>query len=84
MDRKTKANLLDIARATGVSKMTVSRVLRGASGFSLIDREVLLDSPGFYAGYYGLETLLARQPKLDVVYFHNEEMAISGLAYATA
>ena len=32
MDRKT--NLEDIARATGVSKMTVSRVLRGGSGFS--------------------------------------------------
>ena len=47
----------------------------------LIDKEVLLDSPGFYAGFYGLETLLARQPKLDVVYFHNDEMAIGGLAY---
>ena len=47
----------------------------------LIDSEVLLDSPGFYAGFYGLETLLARQPKLDVVYFHNDEMAIGGLAY---
>ena len=33
-DRKNKANLEDIARATGVSKMTVSRVLRGGSGFS--------------------------------------------------
>ena len=29
-----KANLEDIARAAGVSKMTVSRVLRGGSGFS--------------------------------------------------
>jgi LacI family gluconate utilization system Gnt-I transcriptional repressor len=54
------------------------------AGFPLIDREILHDSPGFYAGYYGLETLLARQPKLDVVYFHNDEMAIGGLAYATA
>ena len=55
-----------------------------AAGFPLIDSEVLLDSPGFYAGYYGLETLLARQPDLDVVYFHNDEMAIGGLAYAAA
>ena len=47
----------------------------------LIDSEVLLDSPGFHAGFYGLETLLARQPELDVVYFHNDEMAIGGLAY---
>ena len=42
---------------------------------------MLHDSPGFYPGYYGLETLLARQPDLDVVYFHNDEMAIGGLAY---
>ena len=51
------------------------------AGHPLIDREVLHDSPGFYPGYYGLETLLARQPDLDVVYFHNDEMAIGGLAY---
>jgi LacI family transcriptional regulator, gluconate utilization system Gnt-I transcriptional repressor len=44
-------------------------------------REILQDSPGFYAGYYGLETLLAAQPALDVVYFHNDEMAIGGMAY---
>jgi LacI family gluconate utilization system Gnt-I transcriptional repressor len=40
--------------------------------------------PGFYAGYYGLETLLSRRRDLDVVYFHNDEMAIGGLAYAQA
>ncbi len=51
------------------------------AGHPLLDREVLLDSPGFYPGYYGLETLLARRPDLDVVYFHNDEMAIGGLAY---
>jgi LacI family gluconate utilization system Gnt-I transcriptional repressor len=54
------------------------------AGHPLIDREVLHDSPGFYPGYYGLETLLARQPDLDVVYFHNDEMAIGGLAYCQA
>ena len=51
------------------------------AGFPLVDQEVLLDSPGFYAGYYGLETLLTRSANLDVVYFHNDEMAIGGLAY---
>ena len=50
----------------------------------LIGREVLQDSPGFYAGYYGLETLLARSPDLDVVYFHNDEMAIGGLAWCAS
>lgn len=54
------------------------------AGHPLIDREILHDAPGFYAGYYGLETLLSRCPNLDVVYFHNDEMAIGGLAYAQA
>ncbi|WP_217438578.1 LacI family DNA-binding transcriptional regulator [Fertoeibacter niger] len=54
------------------------------AGHPLADREVLHDSPGFYAGFYGLEVLLARSPHLDVVYFHNDEMAIGGLAYCTA
>lgn len=51
------------------------------AGFPLADTEILHDTPGFYAGYYGLETLLTRRPDLDVVYFHNDEMAIGGLAY---
>ena len=54
------------------------------AGHPLIDKEVLHDSPGFYPGYYGLETLLARRPDLDVVYFHNDEMAIGGLAFCQA
>lgn len=52
------------------------------AGHPLVAHEVLHDMPGFYAGYYGLETLLSRQPRLDVVYFHNDEMAIGGMAYA--
>ena len=52
------------------------------AGHPLVAREILHDTPGFYAGYYGLETLLSRQSGLDVVYFHNDEMAIGGLAYA--
>lgn len=54
------------------------------AGHPLVAREVLHDMPGFYAGYYGLETLLSREPQLDVVYFHNDEMAIGGMAYAQA
>jgi LacI family transcriptional regulator, gluconate utilization system Gnt-I transcriptional repressor len=50
------------------------------AGHPLVDKEILLDSPGFYPGYYGLETLLARS-NLDAVYFHNDEMAIGGLAF---
>lgn len=51
------------------------------AGHPLADREILHDAPGFYAGYYGLETLLSRGADLDTVYFHNDEMAIGGLAF---
>lgn len=51
------------------------------AGYPLVDSEILHDAPGFYAGYYGLETLLSRTRALDLVYFHNDEMAIGGLAY---
>ena len=53
-------------------------------GHPLVASELLLDMPGFYAGFYGLETLLSRTRALDVVYFHNDDMAIGGLAYAQA
>lgn len=74
----SRADVMGNARLEGFS----SAIAR--AGAPLVDREVLLDGPGFYAGYYGLETLLARQPDLDAVYFHNDEMAIGGLAYAQA
>ena len=70
------ADMMGAARLEGF-EATLSR-----AGHPLIGQEVLHDAPGFYAGYYGLETLLARQADLDVVYFHNDEMAIGGLAYA--
>lgn len=54
------------------------------AGHPLVDAEVLHDSPGFYAGYYGLEVLLARRPDLDAVWFHNDEMAIGALAFCAA
>ena len=51
------------------------------TGVTLATEEILHDQPGFYAGYYGTETLLARNIALDAIYFHNDEMAIGGLAY---
>jgi LacI family transcriptional regulator, gluconate utilization system Gnt-I transcriptional repressor len=54
------------------------------AGYPLVDAEVLQDAPGFYAGYYGLETLLSRKARVDVVYFHNDDMAVGGLAYCQA
>jgi LacI family transcriptional regulator, gluconate utilization system Gnt-I transcriptional repressor len=71
-----RADVMGAARLKGFDA-TLTR-----AGHPLIAREILHDTPGFYAGYYGLETLLGRQPALDVVYFHNDEMAIGGMAYA--
>lgn len=71
-----RADVMGAARLEGF-EATLSRACH-----PLVAREVLHDMPGFYAGYYGLETLLGRQSGLDVVYFHNDEMAIGGLAYA--
>jgi LacI family gluconate utilization system Gnt-I transcriptional repressor len=68
----------------GQSRLDGFRTALAAGGHPLLDSEALHDSPGFYPGYYGLETLLARCPGLDVVYFHNDEMAIGGLAYCQA
>ncbi len=72
-----------LARADvmGSSRLDGFRAALAQAGHPLVDQEVLHDAPGFYAGYYGLETLLARRPDLDSVYFHNDEMAIGGLAF---
>jgi LacI family gluconate utilization system Gnt-I transcriptional repressor len=48
---------------------------------TLAAQEVQHDHPSFYAGYVGAETLLARVPQLDAIYFHDDEMAIGGMAY---
>ena len=64
----------------GQSRMKGFAAAFAHAGFPVIGGEVLLDSPGFYAGSDGSEPLLARRPDLDVIYFHNDEMAIGGLA----
>ena len=43
--------------------------------------EVVDDKPTYYAGYYATENLLYRNPDLDCIYFHDDAMAIGGLAY---
>lgn len=53
------------------------------TGLTLTAEEILMDQPGFYAGFYGTETMLARQRNLDAIYYHDDEMAIGGLAYLT-
>ncbi len=72
-----------LARADvmGAARLDGFRAALAEGGVPLADQEVLHDAPGFYAGYYGLETLLSRRADLDAVYFHNDEMAIGGLAF---
>lgn len=53
------------------------------TGITLANEQILEDQPGFYAGYYGTETMLARRSDLDAIYYHDDEMAIGGLAYLT-
>ncbi len=55
----------------------------GDAGLELAASETLQDRPGFYAGYYGTETILSRRPDLDAIYYHDDEMAIGGMAYCT-
>ncbi len=71
-----RADVMGAARLEGFAA-TLSR-----AGHPLVACEILHDTPSFYAGYYGLETLLGSRAKVDVVYFHNDEMAIGGMAYA--
>lgn len=47
----------------------------------LAAREIAHDHPSFYAGFVGTENILARNPGLDALYYHDDEMAIGGIAY---
>ena len=53
----------------------------GEADLSLAAAEILHDRPSFYTGFVGTEMILARVPKLDALYFHDDEMAIGGMAY---
>jgi LacI family gluconate utilization system Gnt-I transcriptional repressor len=70
-----RADVMGAARLQGLQQALQQ------AGHPLEAVEILHDAPGFYAGYYGLEMLLARAPELDAVAFHNDEMAIGGLAW---
>jgi len=52
-----------------------------AGGGQLVTREILIDRPGFYAGYYGTETVLSRMGRLDGIYYQEDNMAVGGLFY---
>lgn len=52
-----------------------------AGGGQLVTREILIDRPGFYAGYYGTETVLSRVGRLGGIYYQEDNMAVGGLFY---
>lgn len=54
--------------------------LKSAS-LTLASEEVLNDRSGFYAGFYGTETILNRNRDLDVIYYQDDAMAIGGIFY---
>jgi len=51
------------------------------ANISFVTQDILHDSPSFYAGFVGTEAALARTPTLDALYYHDDEMAIGGMAY---
>ncbi len=53
----------------------------GSASLSLACEEVLNDRSGFYAGFYGTETILNRNAELDVIYYQDDAMAIGGIFY---
>lgn len=52
-----------------------------AGGAQLVTAEILIDRPGFYAGYYGTETVLNRTGGVDGIYYQEDTMAVGGLFY---
>ena len=52
-----------------------------SAGIELATREILIDRPGFYAGYYGTETVLNRVGNLDAIHYQDDAMAVGGLFY---
>lgn len=52
-----------------------------SSGITLSAKEILIDRPGFYAGFYGTETILNRTASIDAIYYQDDAMAIGGMFY---
>ncbi len=72
---------LSSAPGTGSLRLEGFAKALTAGGLTLAGSELLHDRPGFYAGYYGAETLLNRVQDLDAIYFQNDAMAIGGMSY---
>lgn len=68
-------------KSTGPERFAGFSAAVREAGSPVVACEILNDLPGFYAGYYGAETLLNRMPDLDLIYCQDDTMAIGALAY---
>ncbi|MFK7901936.1 MAG: LacI family DNA-binding transcriptional regulator [Nitratireductor sp.] len=65
----------------GVARLAGFESELNSSNIKLKTKENLIDRPGFYAGFYGTETILNRDPLIDAIYYQDDAMAIGGLFY---
>ncbi len=70
----------DTANAAG-SRLNGFRQALVDGGGAELQTHILPDQPGFYPGFYGTEQLVSRFPKMDAVYFQNDNMAAGGMMY---
>lgn len=52
-----------------------------SGSLELSAEEILIDRSGFYAGFYGTETLLNRNSAVDAIYYQDDAMAIGGIFF---
>ena len=50
-------------------------------GGTIVQKEKLNDTPGFYSGFYGTENLLNRMQDIDMIYCQDDTMALGGMAW---
>jgi LacI family gluconate utilization system Gnt-I transcriptional repressor len=65
----------------GMVRLEGFRDAVNAGNAQLATVEILIDRPGFYAGYYGTETVLSRMGDLDGIYYQEDNMAVGGLFF---
>lgn len=66
---------------TGALRLNGFEEALAIAGHPLSAREIVIDKPGFYAGYYGTELVLNRTADIDAVYYQDDAMAVGGLFY---
>ncbi len=65
----------------GMVRLSGFKQALAANNLDLAAQELLIDRPGFYAGFYGTETILNRTSNVDSIYYQEDTMAVGGLFY---